>query len=91
MSEEGLFQVDETDDLPSFASALPQGEPIASIVVSAERLKQATASQEGFVRLNLYGNNQALELSSGGKYALVMPVLDVQEWQFWRPDNNDQN
>ena len=85
VSEEGTFRVDATDDIPPFAAALPQGEPIASIIVSAERLKQATVGQEGYVRLNLYGDNQALELSSGGKYALVMPVLDVQGWQFWRP------
>ncbi len=85
VSEEGAFRVDASDDIPPFAAALPQGEPIASIIVSAERLKQATAGQEGYVRLNLFGGNQALELSSGGKYALVMPVLDVQEWQFWRP------
>ncbi len=87
VSEEGLLHVDETSDIPSFTATLPQGEPIASIVVSAENLKHAAAGQEGFVRLNLYGDNQALELSSGGKYALVMPVMDVQEWQFWRPDS----
>ncbi len=87
VSEEGLFQVDETSDIPPFTTTLPQGEPVASIVVSAENLKQAAAGQEGFVCLNLYGSNQALELSSGGKYALVMPVKDVQEWQFWRPDS----
>jgi hypothetical protein len=39
------------------------------------------------VRLSLYGSSQALELSSGGKYALVMPVMDMQEWQFWRPNS----
>lgn len=87
LSEEGTFQVDEADDIPPFTATLPQGEPVAYIVVSAENLKQAAAGQEGFVRLNLYGRNQALELSSGGKYALVMPVMDVQEWQFWRPES----
>lgn len=93
VSEDGLFQVDEAGDVPSFAAALPQGEPIASIVVSAENLKQAAAGQESMVRLNLYGSDQVLELSSGGKYALVMPVMDVQEWQFWRPDSesSDEN
>ncbi len=78
-----MFQVDEAGDIPPFIAALLQGKPVASIVVSAEKLKQAVANQEGFLHLNLYGNNQALELSSGGKYALVMPVMDVQEWQFW--------
>ncbi len=61
-------------------ATLPQGEPIVSAVVSAERLKQAAAGQEGMVRLNVYGRDQAVELSSAGKYALVMPVMDVQEW-----------
>ena len=28
----------------------------------------------------------ALELSSAGKYALVMPTTDVEEWWFWKPD-----
>lgn len=87
LSEEGEFQVDEAGDIPPFTTTLPQGEPVASIVFSAENLKQAAAGQEGFVRLNLYGSSQALELSSGGKYALIMPVMDVQEWQFWRPDS----
>ena len=86
VSEEGTFQVEETGDIPPFTAALPQGEPIAAIVVSAENLKQAAAGQEGFVRLSLYGSSQALELSSAGKYALVMPVMDVGEWQFWRPE-----
>ncbi len=85
VSEAGLFQVDEADDIPPFTAALPQGEPVAAIVVSAENLKQAAAGQEGCVRLSLYRDNQALELSSGGKYALVMPATDVAEWQFWRP------
>ena len=88
LSEEGMFQIDEAGDIPPFTTSLPQGEPVASIVISAENLKQATAGQEGFVRLNLYGSSQALELSRDGKYALVMPVKDVQEWQFWQPKSN---
>lgn len=90
VSEEGLFHVDEAGDIPAFTAILPQGEPVASIFVSAENLKQAAAGQEGFVRLNLYGSSQALEMSSGGKYALVMPVLDVQEWQFWQPASDSK-
>ena len=88
VSEEGLLHVDEISNIPSFITTLPQGEPIASIVVSAERLRQAAVGQEGNVRLSLYNDNQALELSSGGKYALVMPVLDEQEWQFWQPTSS---
>ncbi len=91
LSEEGTFQVDGAGDIPPFTATLPQGEPVASIVVSAENLKQAATGQEGFVRLNLYGSSQALELSSGGKYALVMPATDVAEWWFWRPKRSDQN
>ena len=85
VSEDGTFQVDETGDIPPFATAMPQGEPIATVVMSAARLKQAVEGQEGMVRLNLYGHDQALELSSAGKYALVMPAIEVEEWWFWRP------
>lgn len=85
VSEDGIIQVEETVDLPPFAATMPQGEPVASVVISAARLKQAVEGQEGMVRLNLYGNGQALELSSAGKYALVMPVTEVSEWWFWRP------
>ena len=86
VSEDGLFQVDATSDTPPFATAIPQGEPIASVVISAARLKQAVEGQEGMVRLSVYGPAQALELSSAGKYALVMPTTDVEEWWFWRPE-----
>jgi hypothetical protein len=72
-------------DLPPFAGALPLGEPIACLVVSAESLRAAAAGQEGFVRLSVYDEPQALELSSGGKYALVVAVNGAQEWWFWRP------
>jgi hypothetical protein len=85
VSGEGRLQLEVEGRIPPFASALPQGEPVASIVVSAEALRNAAAGQEGFVRLNLYSENQALELSSAGKYALVMAVSGAQEWQFWRP------
>ncbi len=85
-----MFQVNETGDIPPFATAMPPGEPIASVVMSAARLKQAVEGQEGRVRLNVYGRDQALELSSAGKYALVMPTTDVDEWWFWRPKRSDQ-
>jgi hypothetical protein len=86
VNEEGALQVEKKGDIPPFAHALPQGEPLASIVVSAENLRHAAEGQEGFVRLSIYGENEMLELSSGGKYALVMAVSGVQAWWFWRPD-----
>lgn len=85
LNDEGLFQVEEADGMPPFAGALPKGEPAASIVVSAEALRKAAAGQEGFMRLSLYGENQALELASAGKYALIMPAMGVPEEGFWRP------
>ena len=88
--EDGSLQVEKEADLPPFAGALPQGEPAASIVVSAESLRAAAEGQEGFVRLNIYDEPQVLELSSGGKYALVMAVSGAQTWWFWRPDKATQ-
>ena len=87
LNDEGLFQVEEVDAMPPFAGALPKGEPVASIVVSAEALRQAAAGQEGFVQLNLYSENQALELASAGKYALIMPTIGVAADVFWRPEH----
>lgn len=88
--EDGSLQVEKEGDLPPFAGALPRGEPVASIVVSAESLRAAAEGQEGFVRLSIYDEPQALELSSGGKYALVMAVNGAQEWWFWRPGKTEQ-
>ena len=88
--EDGSLQVEKEAYLPPFADALPRGEPIASIVVSAESLRAAAEGQEGFVRLSIYDEPQALELSSGGKYALVMAVSGPQEWWFWRPEKVEQ-
>jgi hypothetical protein len=87
LNDEGLFQVEEVGAIPPFAGALPQGEPAASIVISAEALRQAAAGQKGFVRLSFCGDDQALELASAGKHALVMPVMGVPEDAFWRPGN----
>jgi hypothetical protein len=86
LNYEGALQVAKDGDIPPFAGTLPQDEPIASIVVSAESLRHAAAGQEGFVRLSIYGEQEMLELSSGGKYALVMAVSGVQPWWFWRPE-----
>lgn len=82
---DGGLQVEKEGDLPPFAGALPRTQPIASIVVSAESLRAAAEGQEGFVRLSVYEKPQVLELSSGGKYALVMAVSGAQDWWFWRP------
>ena len=85
LTDAGLLAVEAADDIPPFTATLPTGDPIASIVVSAESLKQAVAGQEGFVQLNLYTTDQSLELQSAGKYALVSPVAEVPGWWFWRP------
>ena len=85
LTEAGLLTVEEAADIPPFIGTLPQGDPVASIVVSADSLKQAVAGQEGFVQLTLYPQGQSLELQSAGKYALVSPVADVPGWWFWRP------
>ncbi|MFZ1397367.1 MAG: hypothetical protein WAS33_10740 [Candidatus Promineifilaceae bacterium] len=53
-------------------------------------MKQDTAVQAGFVRLNLFGSSQALELSSDGNDTLVMSPTDVAEYWFRRPENSDQ-
>jgi hypothetical protein len=85
LNEDGALQVEKDGNIPPFADALPQDEPVASIVVSAESLRNVTEGQEGFVCLSIYGEEEMLELSSGGKYALVMAVRGVQAWWFWRP------
>jgi hypothetical protein len=82
---EGMLQIEEAGDILPFAETLPRREPRASIVVSAEFLRHAAEGQEGFVRLSIYDEPQALELSSGGKYALVMAVSGAQAWWFWKP------
>ncbi|MFW6097987.1 MAG: hypothetical protein ACOC9Z_07915 [Chloroflexota bacterium] len=87
LNETGALQVDKKGDIPPFARALPQGEPVTSIVVSAEALRHAANGQEGFVHLSIYGKEEMLELSSGGKYALLMAMSGVQAWWFWRPDD----
>lgn len=86
LDDEGKLEVDEKRELPPFPNTLPEGEPAASVVVSAENLRRATAGLEGFVRISLYGGNRPLELSSAGKYVLVMPIAEAPDWWFWRPD-----
>jgi hypothetical protein len=89
LNEDGLFRVEEAGAIPPFAGALPQGEPAASIVVSAEALKQAAAGQEGYVRLSFYNEDQALELASAGKYALVMPATGMRG-EAYKPATADE-
>ncbi len=89
LNEDGLFQVEETDRLLPFADLLPDEKPVLSLVIDAELLRQAVAEQEGMVQINLYGSNKAVELSSAGKYALVMPVTKVGNWLFWRPQGKE--
>ena len=83
--KDGALQVEKSGALPPFKNALPARQPLASVVVSAEFLRQAAGGQEGFVRLSIYDEPGSLELSSGGKYALLMGVSGGPEWWFWRP------
>jgi hypothetical protein len=82
---EGMLQIEEAGDILPFAETLPRGEPRTSIVVSAEFLRHAAEGQEAFVRLSIYSGQNALELASGGKYALVMGVTGVPAAHFWKP------
>jgi len=90
LNEEGVLQVEKDGNIPPFAGTLPRAEPVASLVVSAESLRNAAEGQEGFVRLSIYGAEEMLELSSGGKYALVMAVNGVPAWWFWRPGSTEE-
>jgi hypothetical protein len=86
LNEEGLFQVSENGRLPDFAATLPQSQPTASLVVERDKLLQALAGQDNHVRLTFYAEDQVVELSSAGAYALVMALTGLDEEDFWRPD-----
>jgi hypothetical protein len=86
LSDEGLFQVGENGRLPDFAAALPQSQPTASLVVERDKLIQALAGQDQHVRLTFFVEDQAVELSSAGAYALIKPITGLEEDDFWRPD-----
>jgi hypothetical protein len=86
IDEAGLFQVSTNGQLPDFAAALPQTKPAASVIVERDKLLQALAGQDRHVRLAFYDEDQALELSSAGAYALVMPLKGLEETDFWRPE-----
>ncbi len=94
LSPEGLFAVTVADDaeaasgdpgLPPFANALPQEEPLVTLVIDRDRLLQALKGQDRQVRLALYPNG-IVELSSAGAYALVLSLSGVEETVFWRPE-----
>lgn len=88
LDEAGLFQVSTNGRLPDFAASLPQSEPAVTVVVERDRLLQALAGQDRQVRLTLYAADQAVELSSAGAYALVMPLIGMEEADFWRPETS---
>lgn len=86
LDENGLFQVSANGRLPDFAASLPQSQPTTSIVVEQDKLLQALAGQDRHVRLAFFAQDQTLELSSAGAYALVMPLVGLEEEDFWRPE-----
>lgn len=85
LNEDGLFQVSANGRLPDFAASLPQSQPTTSIVVERDKLLQALAGQDKHVRLTIFAEDQAVELSSAGTYALVMPLTGLEEEDFWKP------
>jgi hypothetical protein len=85
LNEEGLFEVNENGRIPDFAASLPQSQPTASLVVERDKLLRALAGQDQHVRLTFYAEDQTVELSSAGAYALVMPLTGLEEEDFWRP------
>jgi hypothetical protein len=88
LNEDGLFQVNENGRLPNFAASLPQSQPATSIVVQRDKLLQALAGQDQHVRLTFYAEDQVVELSSAGAYALVMLLTGLDEEDFWRPERS---
>lgn len=90
LNEDGLFQVSANGRLPDFAASLPQTLPAASVIVARDRLLQALAGQDQHVRLTFFAPGQAVELSSAGAYALVMPLEGLEEADFWRPEVTDR-
>jgi hypothetical protein len=87
IDEAGLFQASTNSGLPNLAASLPQSEPVITVVVERDRLLQALAGQDQHVRLAFFAPDQALELSSAAAYALVMPIIGMEEEDFWRPEN----
>lgn len=90
LNEEGLFQVSANGHLPDFAASLPQSQPTASVVVERDKLLQALAGQDKHVCLTFFAEGQAVELSSAGAYALVMPLTGLEEEDFWKPKSTKE-
>jgi hypothetical protein len=88
LNEEGLFEVNENGRLPDFAACLPRFQPTTSIVIDRDRLLQALAGQDRHVRLTFFAEDQAVELSSAGAFALVMPLTGLDEEDFWHPERS---
>jgi hypothetical protein len=86
LGETGLFEFAVYGHLPVFAASLPKTQPSATVIVERDKLLQALAGQDNHVRLTVYADDQALELSSAGAYALVMPLSGLVESDFWRPE-----
>ena len=86
LDEDGLFQVNANVRLPDLAASLPQSQPAATVVIERDKLLQALAGQDRHVRLTFFADDQAIELSSAGAYALVMPLVGLEEEDFWRPE-----
>jgi len=88
LDEAGLFQVSANGRLPDFAASLPQSQPTTSIVVERDKLLQAVAGQDRYVRLTFFAEDQVVELSSTGAYALIMPLIGLDDdEEFWKPNN----
>lgn len=90
LNESGLFEVNEDGSLPDFTASLPQSQPTTSIVVERDKLLQALAGQDRHVRLTFFAENQVVELSSAGAYALVMALDGLEEEDFWQPQVAEQ-
>jgi hypothetical protein len=89
LDEAGLFHVSDNSHLPDFAGSLPQSQPVATVVMERDKLLQALSGQDRHVRLAFYAPDGALELASAGAYALVMPLVGLEEEDFWRPEIPD--
>jgi hypothetical protein len=84
---EGFMVAEEGERLPPFARAIPQSEPVFTLVVERDRLLRALRGQEEQVRLNTYAVGPGiLELSSAGAYALVLATKRGEDGEFWRPE-----
>jgi hypothetical protein len=90
LGETGLFEVTANGHLPDFAASLPKTHPTATVIVERDMLLQALAGQDNHVRLTFYDDDQALELSSAGAFALVMPLSGLEDTDFWRPEKSTE-